>query len=141
MDKIHALEKRIQKLREKREQIQTQQTLPLTATTKTLKRLNQQITKAEEQRYRRMHRLEITSPTARKARTRTLIQVASLCDNAGVLKSFGIILGKDLQKDPEMQEPVAALFKGLLVLNEMVEEGEAHLPLWTQSRGWWNSEN
>ncbi len=111
MDKIHALEKRIQTLREKREQIQMRQTVPLTAPTKTLKRLNQQITKAEEQRYRRMHRLEITSPTAKKARTRTLIQVASLCDNAGVLKSFGIVLGKDLQKDPEMQEPAAALFK------------------------------
>ncbi len=118
MDKIHALEKKIQKLREKREQIQTQQTLPLTATTKTLKRLSQQITKAEEQRYRRMHRLEITSPTARKARTRSLIQIGSLCDNAGVLKSFGIVLGKDLQKDPEMQEPAAALFKEFVRLSE-----------------------
>jgi len=116
MDKIHALEKRIQKLREKREQIQTRQAVSLT--TKTLKRLNQQITKAEEQRYRKMHRLEITSPTARKARTRSLIQVASLCDNAGVLKSFGIVLGKDLQKDPEMQEPVAALFKEFVRLSE-----------------------
>jgi len=116
MDKIHALEKRIQKLREKREQIQTRQAVSLT--TKTLKRLSQQITKAEEQRYRRMHRLEITSPTAKKARTRTLIEVGSLCDNAGVLKSFGIILGKDLQKDPEMQEPAAALFKEFVRLSE-----------------------
>jgi hypothetical protein len=140
MDKVRSLEKQIQTLREKREQIQTRQTAPLT-TTKNLKRLNQQITRAEEQRYRRMHKLEITSPTAKKARTRTLIEVGCLCEKAGVLKSFGIVLGKDLQKDPEMQEPAAALFKGLLVLNEMVEEGEDHLPLWTQSRCWWNSEN
>lgn len=118
MDKIHTLETQIQKLKEKREQIQTRQTAHLT-TTKTLKRLNQKITKAEEQRYRRMHKLEITSPTAKKARTRTLIQVASLCENAGVLKSFGIILGKDLQKDPEMQEPAANLFKELVRLAEM----------------------
>jgi len=119
MDKIHALENKIQKLREKREQIQTRQAASLTTMTKTLKRLNQQITKAEEQRYRRMHRLEITSPTAKKARTRSLIQVGSLCDNAGVLKSFGISLGKDLQKDPEMQEPAAALFKEFVRLSKM----------------------
>lgn len=96
MDKIRTLEEKIQKLKEKRKQIQTRKTAPFT-TTKTLKRLNQQITKAEEQRYRRMHRLEITSPTAKKARTRTLIQVASLCENVGLLQSFGITLGKDLQ--------------------------------------------
>lgn len=118
MDKIHALEKRIQTLREKREQIQTRPDVPHTATIKTLKRLNQQITKAEEQRYRRMHKLEITSPTAKKARTRTLIAVGSLCDKAGLLKSFGIVLGKDLQKDPEMKKPTAALFKELVRLSE-----------------------
>jgi len=51
-----------------------------------------------------MHKLELTSPTAKKARTRTLIEVGCLCEKAGVLKSFGIVLGKDPQKDPEMQE-------------------------------------
>ena len=80
--------------------------------------MSQQITKAEEQRYRLMHRLEITSPTAKKARTRTLIQVGSLCERAGVLKSFGIVLGKDLQKDPEMTEPAEALFKEFVRLSE-----------------------
>lgn len=119
MDKIHALEKQIQKLKEKREQIQTRQAAPHIVPTKTLKRLNQQITKAEEQRYRRMHRLEITSPTAKKARTRTLIAVGSLCEDAGVLKSFGIVLGKNLQKDLEMQEPAAALFKEFVRLSKM----------------------
>ncbi|MBY0273506.1 MAG: hypothetical protein K2X02_08930 [Alphaproteobacteria bacterium] len=118
MDKLKALEEKIQKLKEKREQIQTWHTAPYSAKIKTLKRLNKQITKAEEQRYRRMHRLEITSPTAKKARTRTLIEVGSLCENAGVLKSFGIILGKNLQKDPEMQKPTAALFKEFVRLSE-----------------------
>ncbi|MBX9621472.1 MAG: hypothetical protein K2X28_05535 [Alphaproteobacteria bacterium] len=118
MDKVRALEEKIQKLKEKRKQIQTRPDVPHTATTKHLKRLNQQITKAEEQRYRRMHELEITSATAKKARTRTLIQVATLCDNAGVVKSFGIVLGNDLQKDPEMKEPTAALFKEFVRLSE-----------------------
>jgi hypothetical protein len=86
--------------------------------TQTLKRLNQFITRAEEKRYRMMHKLELTLPTAKKARTRTLIQVASLCEDAGVLKSFGIVLGKDLRKDPEMQEPAAALFKEFVRLSE-----------------------
>ena len=72
--------------------------------TQTLRRLSQQITRAEEKRYRMMHKLELTSPTAKKARTRTLIEVGCLCEKAGVLKSFGIVLGKDPQKDPEMQE-------------------------------------
>ena len=119
MDKIRTLEEKIQKLKEKREQIQTRQTAPHILPTKTLKRLNQQITKAEERKYRRMHKLEITSSAAKKARTRTLIAVGSLCENAGVLQSFGIILGKDLQKDPEMQEPAAALFKEFVRLAEM----------------------
>ena len=118
MDKIRSLEKQIQKLKEKREDIQTRPDIPHTATIKSLKRLNQQITKAEEQRYRRMHKLEITSPTAKKARTRTLIEIGSLCDKAGLLKSFGIVLGKDLQKDPEMQEPTAALFKEFVRLSK-----------------------
>lgn len=118
MDKVRSLEKQIQKLKEKREQIQTWHTSPHSAKIKTLKRLSQQITKAEEQRYRRMHRLEITSPTAKKARTRTLITVGCLCEKSGILKSFGVILGKDLQRDPEMREPEANLFKELVRLSE-----------------------
>ncbi|MCI5055512.1 MAG: hypothetical protein MRY83_05340 [Flavobacteriales bacterium] len=108
MDKIRSLEK----------QIQTRTDVPHTATTKNLKRLNQQITKVEKQRYRRMHKLEITSPTAKKARTRSLVQIGSLCEKSGVLKSFGIILDKNLQKDPEMQEPASDLFKEFVRLSD-----------------------
>ena len=79
-----------------------------------------------------MDTLELTSQKARKARSRSLIQLGALVSTAGLVKTFGILLGKDLQRDPEMRDQIASLFKGLLVLNEMVESGEAHLPLWTQ---------
>ncbi|MBY0292664.1 MAG: hypothetical protein K2W92_05185, partial [Alphaproteobacteria bacterium] len=81
-------------------------------------------------RYRMMHKLELTSRTARKARTRSLIQVASLASKAGLLDTFGIILGEDLQKSPEMKESVAALFKGFLVLSDLAKSDEVYLPLW-----------
>ncbi len=77
-----------------------------------------------------MHKLELTSHAARKARTRSLIQVATLASKAGLLDTFGIILGEDLQKSPEMKEPVAALFKGFLVLNDLAKSDEVYLPLW-----------
>ncbi len=78
-----------------------------------------------------MHKLELTSRTARKARTRCLIVLGALVDKAGLLETFGITLGEDLQKSPEMKEPVAALFKGLLVLNEMAKSEDVH-ELWAQ---------
>lgn len=77
-----------------------------------------------------MNTLEIDSHGLRRARTRSLIQVATLCDKAGLLETFGIVLGEDLQKSLEMKEPVAALFKGFLVLQEMVHSGEANLTLY-----------
>ena len=79
-----------------------------------------------------MHKLELTSRTARKARTRSLIQVASLTSKAGLLETFGIVLGEDLQKSPEMKEPAAALFKGFLVLEEMARSEDVSLSLWVQ---------
>ena len=71
-----------------------------------------------------MHKLELTSRTARKARTRTLIGIGGLASKAGLLDTFGIILGEDLQKSPPMKEQAAALFKGFLILNEMARSGE-----------------
>lgn len=79
-----------------------------------------------------MDTLGLTSHKARKARTRSLVQLGALVSTAGLIKTFDITLGKDLQRDPEMRDQIAALFKGFLVLNEMVESGEAHLPLWTK---------
>lgn len=75
--------------------------------------------------------LQIDSRGLRRARTRSLIQLAGLMEKAKLLKTFHIELGRDMQKDPEMKEPVAALFKGLLILKKMVESGEVSLQIWT----------
>ena len=40
-------------------------------------------------------------------------------------------LGLDLQKDPGMRDPIAALYKGLLILNEMANSEDVH-QLWAQ---------
>ena len=79
-----------------------------------------------------MNKLELTSRTARKARTRSLIQVAALCDKSGLLDTFGIILGEDLQKSLQMKEPAAALFKGFLVLEEMARSEDGLSQLWAR---------
>lgn len=75
--------------------------------------------------------LEIDSRGLRRARTRSLIALGGLIKKSGLLETFQIELGLDLQKDLEMKEPIAALFKGLLVLKEMVESGEVSLQIWT----------
>lgn len=79
-----------------------------------------------------MDKLEITSHQMRKARTRSLIQLGSLCEAAGLLKTFGITLGSDLQKDPLMKNPVGALFKGLLELQTLANSGDVHMVVWAQ---------
>ncbi|MBX9621923.1 MAG: conjugal transfer protein TraD [Alphaproteobacteria bacterium] len=73
--------------------------------------------------------MQINSRELRRARTRTLIQLAGLMEKAKLLETFHIELGRDMQKDPEMKESVTALFKGLLVLKEMGESGEVSLQL------------
>ena len=97
---------------------------------KRLKRLNQNLNRAEAQKRTVMHKLEITSHEIRRARTRSLIQLGALIEKAELLETFGVILGTDLQKDPLMKNPIACLFKGLLVLNELAKSEEVHLPLW-----------
>lgn len=76
-----------------------------------------------------MHKLDTTSQQMRRARTRTLVALGGLVTKSGLLETFDIPLGADLQKDPEIQKPVAALFKGLLELNAMVQSGDLYLPL------------
>jgi len=77
-----------------------------------------------------MSTLEIRSHKERKARTRSLIQLGSLIDKAELTETFGIVLGKDVQKDPEMKGPIAALFKRLLVLKEIAQSEDVY-SLWT----------
>ncbi len=74
-----------------------------------------------------MDKLEITSHQMRRARTRSLIQLGTLIEAAGLAETFGIVLGSDLQKDPLMKHPIAALFKGLLELDSMAKSGEIHM--------------
>jgi hypothetical protein len=76
-----------------------------------------------------MDKFEVTSHGFRRARTRSLIQLGALVEKAGLLETFEITLGEDLQKNPVMKRPIAALFKGLLDLNAMVKSGDLYLPL------------
>ncbi|MBY0293109.1 MAG: conjugal transfer protein TraD [Alphaproteobacteria bacterium] len=66
----------------------------------------------------------------RRTRTRFLIQLGGLVEKSGLLETFGITLGENLQKSPDMKEPVAALFKGFLVLNEMANSEDVNLQIW-----------
>lgn len=79
-----------------------------------------------------MNKLEISSHGFRRARTRSLVQLGALMEKTGLLETFGITLGLDLQKDPNMKEPISALFKGFLVLNELARSDDVYLPLWSQ---------
>ena len=66
----------------------------------------------------------------RRTRTRFLIQLGGLVERSGLLETFGITLGEDIQKSSDMKEPVAALFKGFLVLNKMANSEDVDLQLW-----------
>ncbi len=79
-----------------------------------------------------MSTLEIDSHGARRARTRSLIQLSGLIEKSALLETFQITLGLDLQKDVTMKEPIAALFKGLLVLNDRASSDETNLHLWAR---------
>lgn len=74
--------------------------------------------------------LQTSSASGRRARTRSLIQLGGLMELAGILDVFGIPLGLDLQKDVSVKNNIAALFKGLLELNEMARSSDADLKIW-----------
>ena len=59
-----------------------------------------------------------------------MIQLAGLIEKAGLMETFDIRLGLDLQRDPEQKHQVAGLFKGLVELNEMANSSDVHIPLW-----------
>lgn len=79
-----------------------------------------------------MNNLEITSHGLRRARTRSLIQLGGLIEKAGLLETFQLTLGDNFQRDPQAKDPIAALYKGLLILNEMAQSKEVSLSLWTR---------
>lgn len=63
----------------------------------------------------------------RKARTRALIQLGGLLEHAQTLEVFNIPLGVDLQKDESVKNNIAALFKALLTINDMITSRELDL--------------
>jgi hypothetical protein len=77
-----------------------------------------------------MDKLKVTSHEMRRARTRSLVQLGGLVSKSGLLETFEISLGQDLQRDPEQKHQVAALFKGLVELNEMAQSDDVSLQLW-----------
>jgi hypothetical protein len=94
-------------------------------------KLQQKIHKAERIKQMKQGSMQTSSTSQRRARTRSLIQLGGLLELAGTLDVFGIPLGVDLQKDVSVKNNIAALFKGLLELNEMVESSETvDLNLW-----------
>ena len=79
-----------------------------------------------------MENLEYSSSAKRRARVHSLIQLGRLLEKAGLVKTFGISLGTDLQKDLSMKEPMAALFKAFLDLNKLAQSDEINLNLLAQ---------
>lgn len=59
--------------------------------------------------------------------------LGGLVEKAGLLETFSLPLGEDFQKNPDLKNEISALFKGLLMLNEIVNSGEVfHEELWAQ---------
>lgn len=76
-----------------------------------------------------MNSLNLTYHGTRRARVKSLIQVGSLAEKAGLLKTFDLPVGRDFQKDGELKLQISALYKGFLTLNN-IANSEAHLELW-----------
>ena len=94
-------------------------------------KLQQRIHKAERLKKMKQSITQTSSASQRRARTRSLVQLGGLFESAGTLDIFGIPLGVDLQKDATVKNNIAALFKGLLVLNKIATSKEVDLNLWT----------
>ena len=59
--------------------------------------------------------------------------LGGLVEKAGLLETFSLPLGEDFQKNPDLKNEISMLFKGLLILNEMVNSEETfHRNLWAQ---------
>ena len=72
----------------------------------------------------------IIRPARKGVRTLSLVQLGGLIEKSKLLETFQIELGLDLQKDPEMKEPISTLFQGFLILNKMVQSEEVNLKIW-----------
>lgn len=81
---------------------------------------------------RRMNQFELTPNRLRKARNRSLIQIGGLIAKSGLLERFEIEIGRDLQKDPEMEGKAATFYGALLQMKSEIEDtlSETQCNLW-----------
>jgi hypothetical protein len=79
-----------------------------------------------------MRKYKHSTNELRRQRTRTLVQAGGLLNKAGLLTSFGIKPGDDLQQDDSLQDNIATLFGALLELQSMVHQNDHSTILWKQ---------
>jgi hypothetical protein len=91
----------------------------------------QMMVRLERQRYRKLNQYTVSTNELRRKRTRSLIQLGGLIEKARLLETFSLPIGADFQKEPELKNNIAALFNGLLVLNEMANSEDVSLSLWS----------
>lgn len=60
-------------------------------------------------RHTLQHKLDLSSRSERKARTRTLIQLGGLVHKCGLTERFGIALGEDLQLEVNSRDKAKRL--------------------------------
>ena len=65
----------------------------------------------------------------RRARTRTLIQLGGLFEKSGLMETFDVQAGDNLQENLEKKENIFAILGGLLELKEMMRNGDFHIDL------------
>ncbi|NCP62679.1 MAG: conjugal transfer protein TraD [Alphaproteobacteria bacterium] len=70
-----------------------------------------------------------THTSFRRARTRTLIQLGGLFEKSGLMESFDVQAGDNLQENLEKKENIFAILGGLLELKEMMQNQEFHIDL------------
>ncbi len=77
-----------------------------------------------------MNSLNLTYHGTRRARVKSLIQIGSLAEKAGLLKTFDFPVGRDFQRDGELKMQIAALYQGFLVLSDIANSEDGHIQLW-----------
>lgn len=103
-----------------------------TAEQKQLQKLNQEIKKLENQKFRMQVKQEQISSGLRRKRTRTLIQLGGLIEKSGILENLGIEIGSDIQNDEEIQEKVAELYGNILHIKKDMKDEDYSPTLFIQ---------
>ena len=73
-----------------------------------------------------------THSSFRRARTRTLIQLGGLFEKSGLMETFDVQVGDNIQENLEKKENVFAILGGLLELKEMMCNHDFHIDLLAQ---------